>query len=214
VAVNRVIRVALADDHQVVVHALRTFLESHPDIRVTGVSRSGEDLLARLPGWERPDIIVIDLMMPGGIDGVETTRRVVQGFPEIGIVALTASTDESRMNAVLRAGASGYVRKDAEPEVLLKAIRSVARGRPFVDPSAAGDALVGGPASELSVREIDVLRQVAFGHTNREVGERLSISEETVKTHVGHILGKLGLQNRAQLVAYAVKRRLVDVEEL
>jgi DNA-binding NarL/FixJ family response regulator len=210
-----VITVVLVDDHAVVTEGLRRFLESFPDIRVVGTARSGEELLERLGAW-RPRVLVLDLLMPGGMDGIETTRRVVGAFPDVRIVALTASTDDARMNAALRAGALGYVRKDADPELLLKAVRALAGGRPFIDPAAAGDA--GGAAAAtdggLSPREIDVLREIAFGRTNREVADRLFISEETVKTHAARILGKLGLQNRTQLVAYAVKRRLVDIDEL
>jgi NarL family two-component system response regulator LiaR len=207
------IRIVLTDDHKVVSHALRSFFESFPDIRVVGIAASGEDLLAQLGEWN-PDVAVVDLLMPGGIDGVETTRRVVQAFPKVRVIALTASTDEARMTAVLRAGACGYVRKDADPELLLKAVRSVAQGRSFIDPSAAGSALVNASASKLSTREVEVVREAALGRTNREIGERLFISEETVKSHVAHVLSKLDLQNRTQLVAYAVRNRLVDMEEL
>lgn len=207
------INVVLTDDHKVVSHALRSFFESFPDIRVAGIAASGEELLARLAEW-LPDVAVVDLLMPGGIDGVETTRRVVQSFPNVRVIALTASTDEARMTAVLRAGASGYVRKDADPELLLKAVRSVAQGRSFIDPSAAGSALTNSTASKLSTREVEVLREAALGRTNREIGDRLFISEETVKSHVAHVLAKLDLQNRTQLVAYAIRHRLVDMEEL
>jgi two-component system, NarL family, response regulator LiaR len=207
------IKIALTDDHKVVSHALRAFFESFPDIRVVGIAASGEDLFARIGEW-LPDVAVVDLLMPGGIDGVETTRRVVQAFPSVRVVALTASTDEARMTAVLRAGASGYVRKDADPELLLKAVRAVSQGRSFIDPSAAGSALVNSAASKLSTREVEVLREAALGRTNREIGDRLFISEETVKSHVAHVLAKLELQNRTQLVAYAVRHRLVDMEEL
>lgn len=207
------ISVALTDDHKVVSHALRSFFESFPDIRVAGIAAGGEELLARLAEWV-PDVAIVDLLMPGGIDGVETTRRVVQAFPNVRVIALTASTDEARMTAVLRAGACGYVRKDADPELLLKAVRSVAQGRSFIDPSAAGNALTNSTSGKLSAREVEVLREAALGRTNREIGERLFISEETVKSHIAHVLAKLELQNRTQLVAYAIRHRLVDMEEL
>ena len=207
------IRVALADDHQVVVYALRTFLESFADISVVGVASSGEEILEKLTAWKRPHVVVLDLLMPGGIDGVETTRRVIAQYPEIRVVALTASTDEARMNAVLRAGATGYLRKDAEPELLLRAIRAVHLGKSFIDPSASGNVLFG-RAPELSPRELEVLREAAIGRSNREIGERLFVSEETIKTHVAHILSKLALQNRTQLVAYAIKHQIVSLEDL
>jgi DNA-binding NarL/FixJ family response regulator len=118
------------------------------------------------------------------------------------------------MDAVLRAGATGYVRKDADPEVLLKGIRAVARGGTFIDAGAARPRTSAGLVGDLSPREIDVLRQVAFGRTNRDAAAALFISEETVKTHVARILDKLSLDNRAQLVAYAVKHGLVGMDEL
>jgi two-component system, NarL family, response regulator LiaR len=208
------ISVALVDDHRVITRGLRMFLESFSDIRVVGVASSGEELLANVAQWN-PQIVVMDLLMPGGLDGVESTRRVRQGWPNIRVIALTASVDEARLIGVLRAGASGYIRKDADPELLLSAIRAVAQGRTFIDPSVSGDVLTGErPAEDLSAREMQVLRQIAFGLTNREIGERLVVGEETVKTHVGRILGKLGLQHRTQLVAYALKHGLVELEEL
>lgn len=207
-------KVALVDDHKVVTEGLRRFFESFADIEITGTASSGEDLLKRIPSWPVPDVVVLDLLMPGGMDGVETTRRLIQAFPEVRVVALTASTDEARMNAVLRAGATGYVRKDADPEFLLSAVRAVARGLSFIDPTAAGSMLQSVATPDVSTREAEVLREVAFGRTNREIGERLYVSEETIKTHVGNLLSKLGLQNRTQLAAFALKNRLVDIEEL
>jgi DNA-binding NarL/FixJ family response regulator len=207
------ISIALVDDHRVVTAGLRRFLESFPGVRVVGVADNGEQLLEMLPAWT-PDIVVVDLLMPGGIDGVETTRRALEICPTTRIIALTASVDEARMEAVLRAGARGYVRKDADPELLLKGIRAVARGGTFVDAGAARPRASAGLVGDLSPREIDVLRQVAFGRTNRDAAATLFISEETVKTHVARILDKLSLENRAQLVAYAVKHGLVGMDEL
>ena len=118
------IQVAIVDDHRVVSRGVKTYLESFDDIRVCGIAISGEEALANLHVW-KAQVILLDLLMPGGIDGVETARRIRERFPTARIVALTASTDEARMMAVLRAGAAGYVRKDAEPEVLLAAVRAV-----------------------------------------------------------------------------------------
>ena len=199
------ISIALVADHRVVTAGLRRFLESVPGIRVVGVADNGEQLLEMLPAWT-PDIVVVDLLMPGGIDGVETTRRALEICPTTRIIALTASVDEARMEAVLRAGARGYVRKDADPELLLKGIRAVARGGTFVDAGAARPRASAGLVGDL--------RQVAFGRTNRDAAAALFIAEETVKTHVARILDKLSLENRAQLVAYAVKHGLVGMDEL
>jgi len=212
------IRVVLIDDHRVVTRGLCTYLESFPDICVTGAAASGEELLKKLDEWS-PDVAVMDLLLPGGMDGIEATRLVRSRSPRTRIVVLTASTDEARLIAAVRAGATGYVRKDSEPEVLLSAVRAAARGQSVLDPSVAGAALRdlvrGGPPEEqLTEREIAVLRQLAHGRTNREIAEALFISEETVKTHVGNILGKLQLTHRTQALIYALKHKLITLDDL
>jgi DNA-binding NarL/FixJ family response regulator len=209
------ITIALVDDHRVVSRSLKAYLESFPDMKVVGVAASGEELMDRLGGW-RPGVVLLDLLMPGGIDGIETTRRIVARAPDIRVIALTASTDEARMTGVLRAGAAGYVRKDAEPEILLAAVRAVSAGRTYIDPSV-GRALV--PARErhahdLTPRELDVLRRLAQGEANKEIAAALGISEETVKTHVGHVLSKLGVESRGQALVQALKRGLVRLDDV
>lgn len=212
------IRVALVDDHRVVSRGVHSYLESFGDLSVVGVANNAEELMARLDEW-LPDVVVMDLLMPGGMDGVEATRRVRQRWPRTQVVALTASTDDARLVGALRAGAIGYVRKDAEPEVLLAAVRAVARGQSMIDPAVASTALremaCGGLAGgELTEREIEVLRQLAHGCTNKEIAEALFIGEETVKTHIGNILGKLHLSHRTQAVIYAIKQGLVSIDDL
>jgi DNA-binding NarL/FixJ family response regulator len=194
---------------------LKAYLESFPDIEVVGVASSGEELLERLAEW-RPAIVLQDLLLPGGMDGIETTRRLLERLPSVRVIALTASIDEARMMGVLRAGAAGYVRKDADPEVLLAAVRAVARGRTYIDPSVAAQVLRASAADpdDLTQRELEVLRRLALGRTNREIGSELFISEETVKTHIGHVLAKLQVENRAQAIVAALKRGLVTLEEL
>jgi DNA-binding NarL/FixJ family response regulator len=204
------IRVVLVDDHRVVARSLQAYLESFPDLEVAGIAASGEELLRNLETW-KPAIVIQDLLLPGGIDGIETTRRVRRRLPEVRVIALTASTDEARMVGVMRAGAAGYVRKDADPEILLAAVRAVARGKTFVDPSVGR---VGGLVEELTPREIEVLRLMAGGQSNKEIAGALEIGEETVKSHVGRVLGKLKCENRAQAVIQALKRGLVNLEEL
>ena len=205
------IRVVLVDDHRVVARSLQAYLESFPDIEVAGTAASGEELLRNVEAW-KPAIVIQDLLLPGGIDGIETTRRVRQRWPHVAVIALTASTDEARMVGVLRAGAQGYVRKDADPEILLAAVRSVARGRTFIDPSVGGR--VHALMEDLTPREIDVVRLLAAGQSNKEIADALAIGEETVKTHVGRVLSKLRAENRAQAVIQALKRGLVSLEEL
>jgi DNA-binding NarL/FixJ family response regulator len=208
------ISIVLADDHQVVTHSLKAYLESFSDLKVIGIASTGEELLARLDEW-RPQVILQDLLMPGGIDGIETTRRVLRRHPEIAVVALTASMDEARMIGALRAGALGYVRKDAAPETLLAAVRSVARGRPYIDPSIDRTArLTSTDPEALTARETEVLRHMALGLSNREIAAALSISEETVKTHVTHVLAKMNVDNRAQAIVQALKRGIVSLDEL
>ena len=205
------IRVVLVDDHRVVARSLQAYLESFPDIEVAGTAASGEELLRNLDAW-KPAIVIQDLLLPGGIDGVETTRRVRARWPQVAVIALTASMDEARMDGVLRAGARGYVRKDADPEILLAAVRAVARGRMFLDPSIGGR--IAGAVEELTPREIEVVRLLAAGRSNKEIADALAIGEETVKTHVGRVLGKLHAENRAGAVIQALKRGLVSLEEL
>lgn len=204
------ITIALADDHRVVTTSLTAYLQTFPDLKVVGVAPSGEALLKQIHAW-KPQILLLDLLMPGGIDGVETAKRLQKSAPDVRVIALTASMDEARMMAVLRAGAVGYVRKDADPEVLIEAIRAVAAGRTFIDPAVASrDGSPRIPALDLTSREGDVLRELALGLTNREIAGALGVSEETVKSHVANLLGKLGVDNRAQAVAQALRSGLID----
>jgi NarL family two-component system response regulator LiaR len=215
------IRVALVDDHSVVRRGLRTFLESYPDMHVVGEATSGEQTLAQAGSW-LPDVVLVDLLMPGGMDGIETTRHLHQVVPNAQVVILTSDTGDARVGASLRAGAIGYVRKDAEPEVLLEAVRAAARGQSLLDPAVAA-ALARELAQHqtgrqhsalLTEREQEVVRLVALGFTNREIAEALVVSAETVKTHVGNILTKLQLSHRTQVVIYALKRGLISLDEV
>lgn len=206
--------IVIVDDHRVVARSLKAYLESFEDLEVIGIASSGEELLEHLGEWQ-PRIVLQDLLLAGGIDGVETTRRIVEVSRSTRVIALTASTDEARMMGVLRAGAAGYVRKDAEPEVLLAAVRAVARGKTYIDPAVARAVLTAAePHEELTPRETGVLRQLALGRANKEIAGTLSIGEETVKTHVASILAKLAVENRAQAIVQALKRGLVSLEEL
>jgi NarL family two-component system response regulator LiaR len=208
------VSIVLVDDHRVVARSLKAYLESFPDLKVVGIAASGEELLRQIHAW-KPQVVLQDLLMPGGMDGVETIRRISECAPSVKVVALTASTDEARMMGALRAGAAGYVRKDAEPEVLLAAVRAVARGKTYIDPSVSRQILrATAPNDDLTPREIEVLRQLALGRSNKEIADALSIGDETVKTHVGNVFAKLQVENRAQAVVQALKRGLVSLEEL
>lgn len=205
------ITLVLVDDHRLVARTLRAYLESNPDMRVAGIASSGEELLANLDEWN-PDVVLQDLLMPGGLDGIETTQRLLRRAPQAHVIALTASVDEARMIGVLRAGAKGYMRKDADPEMLLTAIRAVSQGRTFIDPSVVNRTVI--QNDDLTAREIDVLRQLALGRSNQEIGEALHISCETVKSHVGNILSKLQVENRSQAIIQSLKRGFVNLDDL
>jgi len=205
--------IALVDDHRVVSRSLKAYLESFPDLTVVGIAASGEELLNHLDEW-KPDVVLQDLLLPGGIHGIETTKRILARAPSTRVVALTASIDEARLMGALRAGALGYVRKDAEPETLLAAVRAVARGKTYIDPAAAAAMVGDGAVDDLTPRETDVLRHLALGRSNREIAAALDIGDETVKTHVANLLAKLGVENRAQATVQALRRGLVSLEEL
>ena len=213
-----IIRVVLVDDHRVVRRGLRSFLEAFADIVIVGEASSGEEVLERIEGW-LPDVVIMDLLMPGGIDGIEATRRIRAITPHTQVVVLTAYADDVRVVASLRAGAIGYVRKEADPEILLAAVRAAARGQSMLDPSIAGSVLQDLVASarirdDLTDREMEVLRLLAHGRTNPEIAEELVVGVETVKTHVGNILAKLHLAHRTQAVIHALKQGLISLEEI
>jgi NarL family two-component system response regulator LiaR len=212
------IRLVLVDDHRVVRRGLRSYLEAFADLSVVGEASSGEQILERVERW-LPDVVIMDLLMPGGLDGIQTTRRIRAISPHTQVVVLTAHTDEARVVAALRAGAIGYVRKDADPDLLLAAVRAAARGQSLLDPAIAGSVLHDlvrdtKVRHDLTEREMEVLRLLAHGRTNREIAGDLVVSEETVKTHVGNILAKLHLAHRTQAVIHALQQGLISLDEI
>jgi NarL family two-component system response regulator LiaR len=161
----------------------------------------------------------MDMVMPGGIDGIETIRRLRKIAPHLKVVILTSYADDVRVVMALRAGAMGYVRKEADPDLLLASIRAAACGQSLFDPAVAQAIMheltgTGKHNTALTEREQAVLRQLALGQTNREIATALTVTEETVKTHVGNILTKLQLSHRTQLVIYALKKGLITLEEI
>lgn len=212
------IRLVLVDDHRVVRRGLRSFLDAFPDVSIVGEASSGEEVLEKVESW-LPDVVIMDLLMPGGMDGIETTRRIRSITPHTQVVVLTAYTDDARVVAALRAGAIGYVRKDAKPEILLAAVRAAAHGQSLLDPSIAASVLQElitkfKIREDLTGREMEVLRWLAHGRTNREIADELVVGEETVKTHVGNILAKLHLAHRTQAVIHALKQGLISLDEI
>jgi DNA-binding NarL/FixJ family response regulator len=208
------VRVLLVDDHTVVRAGLRALLSGEPDLTVVGDTADGAaaaDLCATL----RPDVVLMDLRLadgPGGIDGIEATRRVVAVVPDAHVVMLTSYSTRADVSRALQAGARGYVLKAGPPDELFHAVRTAATGGMGLAPAAA-DHLVRqqtDPERELSNREIEVIRLLAQGLSNRAVAAALFVAEATVKTHLIRIYRKLGADNRAGAVTEAVRRGLVE----
>jgi DNA-binding NarL/FixJ family response regulator len=216
------IGVLVVDDHEVVRRGLLAFLDSEPDIEVVGQAGGGADALQLLASMDsegrRPDVIVMDLQM-APMDGIESTRQVRALYSDIEVVALTSFAEEERVHAALEAGASGYLLKDSDADDVAAAVRAAHRGELQLDPGIARrltSSLRAGrgddPTSELTSRELDVLRLVAAGKPNKQIAAELAISERTARTHVSRILRKLGLSSRTQAALWAVREGLVEVE--
>lgn len=201
------IRVALVDDHSIVRRGLAAYLAAQAGIVVAGEANSGEAALQHAQQWQA-DVIVMDVLMPGGIDGIEATRQLKKLLPQVQIIVLSGFSDEARIIGALRAGAITYVEKDSEPEQLLEAVRGAAEGRAVFEPALMQRVMQAQTmrhSDVLSAREVDVLRLIADGLTNAEIAAQLSVSEETVKTHVASILRKLGVTHRTQAAVFALR---------
>ena len=212
------IRVVIADDHSLVRQGLRRYLEMAGDIQVIGEASNGREVLGMMEnGVGQPDIVLLDIRMPE-MDGLETARKIRQRHPEIGVIMLTAYDDRQFVVEAVRAGARGYVLKARDAEHLIQTVRLVAGGNMVIDPQlvvALAEELSTAKerdrkAETLTAREIEVLQLLAFGHTNRDIAERLYISPDTVKTHLEHIFEKLGASDRTAAVAEALRRRLIE----
>jgi DNA-binding NarL/FixJ family response regulator len=216
------IDVLVVDDHEIVRRGLRAFLGSEPDIDVVGEAEGSAealDLLAAMASeGRRPDVIVMDLQM-APTDGIESTRQVRALYDDVEVVALSSFAEEERVHAALEAGASGYVLKDSDADDVAAAVRAAHRGELQIDPvvarrlmSSLRETRDDDPISELTSRELDVLRLVAAGKPNKQIAAELSISERTARTHVSRILHKLRLSSRTQAALWAVREGLVEVE--
>lgn len=205
-------RLVLVDDHSIVRHSLSAYLNAQPDLNVVGAAASGEVLLAQLDLWQ-PDVIIMDIAMPGGINGIETTQQVIRRLPTVKVIMLSGFDDEARIIGALRAGALTYLAKDAEPETLLATIRQAAQGKATLDP-ALQQLLLAAQGTRyrdlLTNRELDVLQGIADGLTNHEIAQRLTITDETVKTHISSMLRKLNLSHRTQLALFALRNGWVQ----
>jgi DNA-binding NarL/FixJ family response regulator len=209
------IRVLIADDHPVVRQGLRAYLELQADIVIAGEAGGGIEAAAEARRLA-PDVVLLDMVMPDG-DGIEALRRIGSGPGAPRVIVLTSFAEDGRVVDAMRAGAAGYLLKDAQPAELLAAIRAAHAGGAPLHPDAAA-YLVGElrrPAAgpDLTAREREVLELLARGMPNKAIALRLSLSEKTVKAHVSAILRKLDVTDRTQAALRAVRERLVDVED-
>lgn len=210
------IRVLVVDDHAVVRQGLRTFLESEEDIEVVGEAGNGEEAVRKAQDLA-PDVVLMDLVMPG-MGGSVATQKIIEVSPHSSVLALTSFSEDDKVFPAIKAGAKGYLLKDAPAEALGRAIRSLARGEFLLDGEIANKVLeefhsvsqpIHPPVEDLTPREVEVLALIARGHANKEIAQSLGISIKTVKTHVGNILGKLHVMDRTQAAIHAVRQGLV-----
>ncbi len=212
-------KVLIADDHAIVREGVRMILAKEPDIEVVGEAEDGRQALD-LVEQRRPNVVIMDLSMPG-MGGIEATKKVKEQHPGVNVLALTMHEDESYVFQLLRAGASGYVLKRAAAQDLVQAVRAAAKGEAFLYPSVARkvveDYLKRVEAGEererydgLTEREQEILTLIAGGLSNQHIAEKLYISIKTVQTHRAHVLEKLGLHDRTELVRYAIRKGLIE----
>lgn len=224
------IRVMLADDHVLLREGLRKILEMEPDIDVVGEAGDGREAVEKAKEL-KPDVVLMDINMPGG-GGLEATRAIGKELPEVDVVVLTIHDDDEYIIELVNAGAKGYMLKDVDPTRLVEAIRRVREGDSFIPtnlmtkvfqeirrrsntrnpatfPAAAN---LQGDHDPLTEREMEILKLIVDGHTNREIATALFISEKTVKNHVTNLLRKLNLADRTQAAVYAIRNGLVAIE--
>jgi len=212
-----IIRLLIADDHPVVRNGLRSFLETYPGIEIVAEAENGAQAV-ELAGEHVPDVVLMDLLMPE-MNGVEAIELIKNISPSTRIVVLTSYPDDEYLFPAIRAGALGYLLKDTEPEALVDAIRAASLGQAALHPAVAARLLqraVGpedDPSADLSDREVEVLRLIARGRSNKEIAGELTLAEGTVKSHVSNILSKLHLAHRTQAALYALKNKLASLDD-
>jgi DNA-binding NarL/FixJ family response regulator len=214
------IRVILADDHALVRQGIRQFLEEADDITVVAEAASGAEAVSLVEQYQ-PDVAVLDIQMPGG-SGIEATRQIRTRFPAVRVLVLTAYDEDPYVFALLEAGAKGYILKSADAKDLVEAVRKVYRGETALSPQVTEKVVrelqrgrPQGAAQQvepLTSREIEVLRLVAEGLTNKAIGRKLDISDRTVQGHLANIYGKLGVSSRTEAVTEALKRGWIVLE--
>lgn len=212
------IRVLIVDDHAVVRQGLRAFLQTQDDVEIAGEAADGDEAIRQVRELV-PDVVLMDLVMPK-LDGIAAIREMRALSPSTKVLVLTSFADDDKVFAAVKAGAAGYLLKDVRPQELGDAIRTVYRGEALLHPTVAAKLMQelarsgrrqASPDS-LTDRELDVLRLIARGMSNKEIALELGVAEKTVKTHVSNILQKLHLSDRTQAALYAVRERLVDLE--
>lgn len=217
---KKTIRLLVVDDQNIVRKGIRALLEQVDDMEVVGEASNGEEAVSQT-GQHNPDVILMDLMMPK-MDGIAAIREIQASGSAARIIALTSFVTEDKVFPAIKAGAMGYLLKDSEPEDLIAAIRKVNRGEPSLHPIVARMVLeeLGQPVRQpltpepLTQREVDIIRLVAQGLSNRQIADELVIGEATVRTHVGNVLNKLHLANRVQATLYALREGLTSLEEM
>ena len=214
------IRVLIVDDHEIVRKGIRALLATKKDIQVVGEAGDGAEAVTQAQALH-PDVILMDLMMPK-MDGIQATREITASLPETRVLVLTSFAADAQVFPAIKAGALGYLLKDSSPQELVQAIRQVHQGEPSLDATVARKVLaeLSSPPAQpltpdpLTARELEILRQIAQGKSNKEIAGTLVISEETVHAHVSNILGKLHLASRTQAALYALKEGIASVDDI
>jgi len=211
---KRVINIILADDHAIVRQGLKLILSAHEDLHVVGEAANGREAV-ELAQRLKPDVVLMDVAMPE-LNGIEATRQMIAANPRTRVLVLSMHKEALYVREILRAGARGYILKDAIDKELVEAVRSVAQGDGYISPAVSGALLsdyrqnVTDPLDLLSSREHEVLRLIAEGKTNKEVASQLNLSVYTVDSHRGKIMEKLNLHSTGDLVRFAMKHGLVE----
>ena len=206
------IRVFHLDDHELLRIGMQTVIEHCPGLELVGQAATGDEALSRIAST-RPDVVILDIALGEGPNGIEVCREIRSRWPDVHCLMLTAYGDDESLFSSIMAGASGFLLKGVKADVLLRSVQAVAAGRSLLDPEVTAkvlERLRAGPAGAgeppLTDREQEILRLIADGATNREIGERLYLAEKTVRNYVSGLLAKLGVQRRSEAAAYAARR--------